>query len=145
MNHDINIANVVDELPKSKSLEEEINNVKTKLLQEFETITKSLNDIESKIKDDTKTVEQQPIKQDIKKEENKEDNKEEILNNLDNYNECIDCKELIIKTIVNFFEKFLRFFINIFSHLLQVLPIFFLFYRITTFISPTKSIKTIVV
>ena len=129
-----------EDLQDSKSLEEELNTVKSKLLQEFDNITKSLSELESKIKENKTNLEQEPIK-----EQPEEQNCKVKLLPI-TYECCtLDYKELLIKTIVNFFEKILRFFTSIFSNLLQVLPLFFLFYRITSLITTIKPSIPIVV
>jgi hypothetical protein len=118
------------------TLEEQIQTVKTKLLQEFETLSKSVSDLETQIKTNTvdtttktttPSITSQPPIVDV---EPKEQTNQCL--------ECIDCKEMLIQGIVRFIEKIIRFIVSFFSQIVQMLPIILIFYRITSFITPIK-------
>lgn len=112
------------------TLEEQVQNVKHKLLQEFETISKSLSDLETQIKvNTTETKITQPSPTVDVVEPTVQENQ---------CIDCIDCKEIIIQGIVHFIEKIIRFSVSFFSQIVQMLPIILIFYRITSFITPIK-------
>lgn len=115
------------------TLEEQIKIVKNKLLNEFETISKSLNDIENQIKVNTTEpkITSIPI---IDTEPTLQEN---------HCLECIDYKEILIQGILRFIEKVIRFFVSFFSQITNILPIIFILYRISSIITPMKLQTTI--
>ncbi len=115
------------------TLEEQVQSVKEKLLQEFETLSKSLNNLEHQIKD--KKTDAIPPKQTIDVEPKLQENQ---------CVECIDCKEMLIQGLISFIEKIIRFLVAFFSQIMQMLPIVFIFYRITSLITPSKLISPII-